>query len=362
MSNTEAAASFVDAAISRSWDGEAAVEADHPASGTSIGIFVHSTTLGPALGGTRLQRYAARPDAAADGVRLAEAMTLKNALAGLPIGGGKAVISAGAALPAGTQRKALMRFYGDLVEQLGGRYITAPDLNTSPRDMDVVSQRTRHVVGKTPAHGGAGTTAVSTAEAVCHSLRAVLSRLGLDAGEATVAVQGAGAVGSRLAALLVQLGVRVKLADPRAELVKPLADRIGAAVVDPVGVLMEECDVLAPCALGGVIDPQTIPRLRCHAIVGAANNQLQDPDRDSRALHERGIVYIPDFLASCGGVLQGAGREVLGWTQEELDARLAAVGETTATILADAAANAEPPYLTALHEARRRLRASATEG
>jgi leucine dehydrogenase len=311
------------------WDGESvSVHVDRE-SGAWMFICVHSTALGKSGGGTRMKHYPGLSDALADGMRLAEAMTLKFACVGFPHGGGKAVIALPTPeLPQGAARTRLMREYGAFVNSLGGLYSCAPDINTSSADMDVIAEMTPYVFGKTEAAGGAGDTAPDTAVGVFHGIRATCRyAFGSDAlSGRTVVVQGAGGVGGRLIELLRQAGASIIATDVDQRRLDELA-RQGIAVVAPDAALTAECDILAPCAVGGVLNAETIPHLRCKAIAGGANNQLGSPS-DAELLGDRGIPYAPDFVINAGGVLHGGGIEELHWTREELDARLAGIGDS----------------------------------
>jgi leucine dehydrogenase len=311
------------------WDGESVSIHRDRESGALMFICVHSTALGKSGGGTRMKHYPSPTDALADGMRLAEAMTLKFACVGFPHGGGKAVIALPTPeLPQGAARTRLMREYGAFVNSLGGLYSCAPDINTSSADMDVIAEMTPYVFGKTEAAGGAGDTAPDTAVGVFHGIRATCRyAFGSDAlSGRTVVVQGAGGVGGRLIELLRQAGASVVATDVDQRRLDELT-RQGIRVVSPDAVLTTECDVLAPCAVGGVLNAETIPHLRCKAIAGGANNQLGSPS-DAELLRDRGIPYAPDFVINAGGVLHGGGIEELHWTRQELDARLAAIGDS----------------------------------
>jgi leucine dehydrogenase len=310
------------------WDGESVSIHRDRESGALMFICVHSTALGKSGGGTRMKHYPSPTDALADGMRLAEAMTLKFACVGFPHGGGKAVIALPTPeLPQGAARTRLMREYGAFVNSLGGLYSCAPDINTSSADMDVIAEMTPYVFGKTEAAGGAGDTAPDTAVGVFHGIRATCRyAFGSDAlSGRTVVVQGAGGVGGRLIELLRQAGASIVATDVDQRRLDELT-RQGIRVVSPDAVLTTECDVLAPCAVGGVLNAETIPHLRCKAVAGGANNQLGSPS-DAELLRDRGIPYAPDFVINAGGVLHGGGIEELHWTRQELDARLAAIGD-----------------------------------
>jgi leucine dehydrogenase len=314
----------------RAWDGEQlVVHHDEPRSAWML-IGVHSTVLGPAMGGTRLTSYRTPVEALDDVLRLSDAMTGKHAAADLPYGGGKAVIAVPEVPARGSDdRRNLLLRYADLVESLHGTYVTAADMNTGEADMDTVGERTSHVLGRSKAGGGSGDPGAATATGVFHGLRATATRAfgSDDLDGRSVLVQGLGSVGSRLAAHLHDAGATVLLADLEGGRASALADELGAKVVDPDDVIGTECDVFSPCATGKVLSEETIPRLRCLAIAGAANNQLATPE-DGDRLREAGIVYAPDFVVNAGGVIHLAGYETLGWNDATMARRLEAIGDT----------------------------------
>ncbi|MGA9160112.1 MAG: Glu/Leu/Phe/Val dehydrogenase dimerization domain-containing protein [Actinomycetota bacterium] len=312
----------------RAWDGEqVVVRFDEPGS-TWMFACVHSTVLGPAAGGTRMKVYAEAYDALRDGLRLASAMTSKNAMAGLPLGGGKAVLAV-PQIPQGGSRRGLLLRYGELVESLHGTYITACDMNTSPSDMDVIAERCSSVLGRTASNGGSGTSAPNTAVGVFHGIRSAAEHAfgSGDLAGRTVAVQGLGAVGAPLARMLADAGARLTVADVDDVRAKELGEELDAEVVPPERIAGVVCDVFAPCATGGVLNARTIPQLRCRVIAGAANNQLGEP-ADAERLAERGILYAPDYVVNAGGVIHLIGYEMLHETDEQVDERLRQIGDT----------------------------------
>jgi len=317
----------------RAWGGEELVVRSDDGSGAWMLVGVHSTTLGPAMGGTRMKPYGSLEDATRDVLRLSRAMTLKNALAGLPFGGGKAVLAV-PEVPTGEARYALMTRYSDLVRALGGTYVTACDMNTTEADMDVVARRTPHVLGRSAAAGGSGGSGPDTAVGVFHGIRAVCRHV-FGSDELTgrsIAIQGVGAVGAHLAELLAGAGATLVVADVDPARAREVAERTGATTVGADEILTSPCDVLAPCATGAVITDETIPTLGCRAIAGAANNQL-GADVDARRLQERGIVYAPDYAVNAGGVIHLAGHETLGWDDAQVAARLAGIDTTVTEVL-----------------------------
>jgi leucine dehydrogenase len=312
----------------RDWDGElVAMRSDEPTS-TWMFVGLHSTVLGPAFGGTRMKVYAEPEEALRDVLRLSSAMTNKNAMADLPFGGGKAVLAV-PSVPSGRSRRDLMLRYGDLIASLGGSYVTACDMNTTSPDMDIIAERCPHVMGATEEHGGSGTSAPDTAIGVFHGIRASLAQaLGSDDPSGrTIVVEGAGAVGGPLIDLLAEAGAKIIVADIDTDRANAVAERVGASVADPSGVFDVPCDVFSPCATGAIMNAETIARLRCRVVAGAANNQLATPE-DADRLAAAGILYAPDYIVNAGGVLHLAGYERLGWTSEQVAARLAAIGDT----------------------------------
>ena len=316
------------------WDGESVSIHRDRESGAWMFICVHSTRLGTAAGGTRMKHYPDLKDALADGMRLAEAMSLKFASVDFPHGGGKAVIALPTPeLPQGEARRRLLREYGSFIDSLGGLYSAAPDMNTSATDMDVIGEVTPYVFCRTEAAGGSGDTAPDTAVGVLHGIKGAcrFAFASENLAGRTVAVQGAGGVGGRLIELLAEAGATVIASDLDARRLKALEDR-GIKVVSPDSVLSAECDVLAPCAVGGIINSRSIPTLHCRVIAGGANNQLETSS-DADLLRMRGIVYAPDFVINAGGVLHGGGLEEQHWSRAVLDEKLAGIGDAVYEIL-----------------------------
>ena len=320
------------------WDGEKVVVHRDRESDAWIFVCIHSTRLGPAGGGTRMKIYGAPDEALADGMSLSAAMTRKLAVAGLPFGGGKAVIAV-REIPGGDRRRALLLRYGDLVGSLRGAFRTSSDLNTGEADMDVIGERTEYVFGRSVAAGGSGNPAAPTAVGVFHGIRASLERaFGSDelAGR-TVLVQGVGGVGSALAGRLAGAGASVLVADVDSARARAVAGPRHAEVVPTDRVLETDCDVYSPCAVGGVLTVDSVPALRCRIVAGSANNQLGDADA-AELLRDRGILYAPDYVIIAGGALAVVGLEQLRWRTTELDASLARIGDTLRQVyeLADA--------------------------
>lgn len=300
------------------------------ASGLRAIVAIHSSLLGPALGGTRWYPYADEEAALDDVLRLSAAMTSKAAVAGVPLGGGKAAVIGDPS----AKTEAQLRAYAAFIESLGGRYITTTDVGTTTAEIDFLADHTRYVVGTSAAKGGSGDTAVLTGQTVTNGLRAALQfAYGTQslAGRHVVVV-GAGKVGARVARYAAQQGVRVSLADVREQAVQALAQELGATVVDAETAYELECDVLSPNALGGVLTADSIERLRCRIVCGAANNQLaRDPD-DADQMRRRGIVYAPDYVVNSGGVI-GVTVELEGYDAARTAALVDAVYETTLGLL-----------------------------
>ncbi|MCW2978763.1 MAG: Glu/Leu/Phe/Val dehydrogenase dimerization region [Solirubrobacterales bacterium] len=325
-------------------------------SGATIAIAVHSTALGPALGGARLWHYGSDDEGVADARRLARAMTYKAAAAGLLLGGGKGVICAPTPRPEGELRRALLLDFGDAVESLGGRYVTAEDVGTGAADMAVIAERTSHVVGLPDERGGSGDPSPVTARGVLAAMRACLEhRFGSPApADVRVCVVGAGHVGGHLATLLAEAGAVLTICDLDPSR-RRLADHLGAAWIDDSAeAIISDCDVLAPCALGGLIDAATVPRLRCRVVCGAANNVLAD-DRLAAALASREITYAPDFIANAGGLIN-VYAELHQLGPAAVADLLGSIGSTVGLILDAADRNGTTPLAEAQTLARRRLR------
>jgi leucine dehydrogenase len=322
--------------VIRSWDGEQVVVRFDHATETWIFICVHSTSRGPAGGGTRMKTYATPAAALEDATRLAGAMTLKMAGIDVPFGGGKAVLAVPRPL-ADRERRGLLLRYGRLIDSLGGTYRTGPDVNTTVDDMDVIAESTPYVFCRSVERGGSGDPGPYTARGVFHGIRASVGyAFGSDElSERSVLVQGVGDVGARLAEQLAEAGARVLVSDIDADRGRHVADGIGAETVTPDAALSTECDVYAPCALGATLNDTSVPRLRCRIVAGSANNQLAEA-KDAERLRSAGVLYAPDFVINAGGVIHAWGTEGLGWTPEQVEARLAGLGDELLGIYARA--------------------------
>jgi leucine dehydrogenase len=310
------------------WDGETAVIRRDRETGGWIFICIHSTRRGPAGGGTRLKIYGSPADGLEDAMRLSGAMSRKLAVAGLPFGGGKAVIAV-PEIPHGPDRRELLLRYADLVAALGGTYRTSSDMNTDESDMDVIWERTKYVLGRSVAAGGSGNPSRPTALGVYHGIRASVAHAtgSADLTGRRVLVQGAGGVGSQLADHLAEAGASVLVADVDQARAESVARRVDGEVVAADHILQTDADVFAPCAVGGVLDVDSASRLRCAVVAGSANNQLAQPEA-AEVLTARGILYAPDYVINAGGAIGVAGLEQLGWSDAEVNAALERIGET----------------------------------
>jgi leucine dehydrogenase len=304
-------------------------------------IVIHNTALGPAVGGTRYWSYKTEADALTDALRLARGMTYKNALAGLPFGGGKSIVLRND----GAAREQLFRAHGRLVESFAGKYITAEDVGTSPADMDYILKETSHVGG---LQGRSGDPSPHTARGVFRAMQAAAKHRWRsdDLAGKTVAIQGCGHVGYFLAGELVRVGARLIVTDVDSAKAERVAKEYGAKTVAPEEIYSQDANVFAPCALGGIVNDETIPQLKAELIVGGANNQLLEP-RHGDVLEQRGILYAPDYAANGGGVINGCCREMLGWDVPKTLAKTDAIYDTLLRIFDLAQQEKIPTYQAA---------------
>jgi len=329
-----------------------------PSVGLRAIVAIHSTALGPSLGGTRFHPYADEASALTDVLRLSQAMSYKSATAGLDLGGGKAVILGD---PPRDKSEALFEAYGAFIERLGGHYITTEDVGTTVADMTVIARSTRWVTGTPVEAGGSGDPSPATAVGVFEAMRAAAERLWGDGDLAGrhVAVSGVGKVGSALVGHLLDAGARVTVADVNEAAVAALGDRV--TVVAPEKVHAVECDIFAPCALGGVLNDTTIPDLACAAVVGSANNQLGTPEH-GRMLHEAGILYVPDFVANAGGVINIAFEIGRDYRWEDAEVAVRRIHENTTVVLETAEREGIAPADAADRVAEERIAARTRTG
>ncbi len=303
----------------------------HPRSGLKAIIAIHNTTMGPALGGCRMMPYASTDEALEDVLRLSKGMTYKCGLADVDFGGGKMVIIGD---PERDKSPELFRAVGRFVEGLNGRFFTGTDMGTDPEDFVHAARESRNFVGLPTAHGGSGDTSIPTALGVLQGLKATAKYLwgSPDLRDRTIAIQGVGKVGGRLLEYLMEEGAFCIIADLNEKKCLEYKERYGERVeISDVNIIHRaDCDIFSPCARGGVINDETLPELRCQAIVGSANNQLVE-DRHGDLLHERGILYAPDYLVNAGGLIQVAD-ELEGFHQERVIAKTKAIYDMLLTI------------------------------
>ena len=304
----------------KEWNGETTIIRYDQPTGAWIFIAIFSTRLGPAGGGTRIKPYPDVQSALQDALRLAEGMTYKFALSGISFGGGKTVI----AIPRDfdTQsRHALLRRYGEMVQKLGGLFYTGPDVGMSSTDMDIISETgSPYVFGRTPKSGGAGSSGPATALGVFSGMQVACEHV---FGEKSlngrrILVQGAGSVGGALIEYLRRAGAVVMFSDVEEKSICRFRDDFSLQCISADKVYSEECDIFAPCALGGVLNAETIPQLKCRVVAGGANNQLAEPN-DAKRLKDRGILYAPDYAINVGGAMCLIGMETQDWTQEHME-------------------------------------------
>lgn len=296
-------------------------------------IAIHNTMLGPALGGCRMWPYDNEEQALHDAIRLSRGMTYKSAVAGLNLGGGKAVIIGDAKT---MKSEALFRAFGRFVQSLAGRYITAEDVGTTVSDMEWVRMETDYVTGFSRALGGSGDPSPVTAFGVYHGMRAAMKKIfGTDSMQGrTVALQGVGQVGFFLIGHLLSAGAKVIAADIDDEKIKRAASQYDALTFVPSDVIYDvDCDVFAPCALGGTVNGNTIPRLRCKIVAGCANNVLENEDIDGPSLVARKILYVPDYVISAGGIIN-VSSELEGYNRKHAIGKAAGIFDIVSQLLA----------------------------
>lgn len=319
-------------------------------------IAMHSTALGPALGGTRFYPYQSEEDAITDVLRLSRGMTLKNAAAGLDYGGGKAVIIGD---PKVIKTEGLLRAFGRMIDSLGGRYVTAEDVGTTTADMEVIGRETDFVAGQDRWEGGSGDPSPATALGVFAALQAGVERVfGSDSLTGLrVVVQGVGKVGYHYVGLLVDGGAEVLVSDVDESAIERVVEDFGVKPIPTQDVLTTETDILSPCALGGLFNDETIASLQCRLIVGSANNQLCT-EADAQRLADRGILYAPDFVANAGGVINVAD-ELHGYSTERAMAHVQALRPRMAAVFDEAAMLKITPQAAAVKLALGRIEAVA---
>ncbi|WP_373493089.1 Glu/Leu/Phe/Val dehydrogenase [Aquiflexum sp.] len=278
-------------------------------------IGIHNTVLGPAVGGTRMWNYASEAEAITDVLRLSRGMTFKAAISGLNIGGGKAVIIGEPKL----KNEAFLRRFGRFIDSLGGRYITAEDVNMKTSDMEYIAMESKYVTGLPEIRGGGGDPSPVTAYGTYLGMKSAAKKaFGSDSlTDKKIAVQGIGQVGKYLVELLVKERAEVFITDIFEDKLKQVAKETGATVVDPNVIYDIDMDIYAPCALGATINDKTIDRLKCQVIAGAANNQLEDEEKHGKILLKKGITYAPDFLINAGGLINVYAEFIGGYNREQ---------------------------------------------
>lgn len=327
-----------------------------PETGLRAIIAVHDTALGPACGGCRMWPYASEAEAVRDVLRLSRGMSYKNAMAGLPLGGGKAVVI-------GDSRKdkteAMMRAFGRVVEQLGGRYITAEDVGTTVADMQAMGQSTRHVAGLSKGSAASGDPSPFTAYGVFLGLKAaVRHRLGTDSLKGLrVAVQGLGNVGGNLARQLAEAGATLVVSDIHADAVARAVEAYGATALPPERIHAAEVDVFAPCALGAVLHERSVAEMKASVVAGAANNQLAT-DPVGELLRQRGILYAPDYVINAGGIINVAAEVMHAYDRDAVLRQVERIPATLAEVFRRADADGRPTSEVADRMARERLAAA----
>lgn len=336
-------------------DHEQLVICHDEATGLKALIGIHNTTLGPALGGTRMWPYATEEEAITDVLRLSRGMTFKNALAGLNLGGGKAVIIGDPKL----KNEAFLRRFGRFVQSLGGRYVTAEDVNMKTSDMEYIGMETKHVTGLPEIKGGGGDPSPVTAFGTYMGMKAAANKaFGSDSLEGKkIVVQGVGQVGQYLIKHLVKEGAEVMITDIFEDKLKSVAKETGAVAIDPNVIYDLDMDIYAPCALGATINDETIDRLKCAVIAGGANNQLKDEAKHGQILLEKGIIYAPDFLINAGGVINVGAEYFGGYNRDIVYKQTEKIYDTCLSILNKSEKEQIPAQQAAIAAAKERIEA-----
>jgi len=319
-------------------------------------IAIHNTVLGPAMGGIRMWDYATEDEAITDALRLSRGMTFKGAIAGLNMGGGKAVIIGDASKQ---KNETLMRRFGKFVESLGGRYVTAEDVNMTTRDMEYIRMETRHVAGMSEAMGGSGDPSPITAYGVYIGMKAARKKAsGSDnLSGVKVLVQGAGKVGSNLIGYLIKEGAKVSVSDIFEEQLRVICSKVNVEVVQSEKIFDADVDVYAPCALGATLNDESIRKMKCSIVAGGANNQLLDETRHGNMLIDRGIVYAPDFLINGGGITNIYYDYIGNYNKDIVMGHVENIYETCLTVLNRADNDSITPQEAAMASAAERISA-----
>ncbi|MYL53592.1 leucine dehydrogenase [Pontibacillus yanchengensis] len=336
----------------KEYDYEQLVFCQDEESGLKAIIAIHDTTLGPALGGTRMWTYASEDEAIEDALRLSKGMTYKNAAAGLNLGGGKTVIIGD---PKTEKNEEMFRAFGRYIQGLNGRYITAEDVGTTVHDMDTIHEETDYVTGISPAFGSSGNPSPVTAYGVYRGMKAAaMEAFGSDSLEGKViAVQGVGNVAYNLCKHLHEEGAQLIVTDINKEAVNRAVENFGAKAVETEEIYAVDCDIYAPCALGATINDDTIPQIKAKVIAGAANNQLKEA-RHGDIIHEMGIVYTPDYVINAGGVINVAD-ELYGYNYDRAMKRVEGLYDTCTRVFEIARRDNIPTYMAADRMAEERI-------
>lgn len=334
------------------YDYEQLVFCQDEASGLKAIIAIHDTTLGPALGGARMWTYASEENAIEDALRLARGMTYKNAAAGLNLGGGKTVIIGD---PFKDKNEEMFRALGRFIQGLNGRYITAEDVGTTVTDMDLIHEETNYVTGISPAFGSSGNPSPVTAYGVYRGMKAAAKEaFGSDSLEGrTISVQGLGNVAYKLCKYLHNEGAKLVVTDINQAAIDRVVHDFGATAVAPDDIYSQEVDIFSPCALGAILNDETIPQLKARVVAGSANNQLQD-SRHGDILHELGIVYAPDYVINAGGVINVAD-ELYGYNRERAMKRVDGIYDSIEKIFTISKRDGIPTYVAANRLAEERI-------
>ncbi len=333
------------------YDYEQVVFCHDKASGLRAVIAIHDTTLGPALGGCRMWTYAKEEDAVTDALRLARGMTYKNAAAGLNMGGAKTVVMGD---PKRDKSEALFRALGRFIESLNGRYVTAEDVGTNVKDMEYIRMETEHVAG---LGEGSGDPSPFTALGVFQGIKAACKEIygSDDLRGKKVAIQGVGNVGYNLAKLLKNAGAQLVITDISEDNIKRAVNELGAKTVKPDEIFGTDCDIFAPCALGAIINDDTIDKLKCRIVSGSANNQLKE-DRHGDMLQKKGILYVPDYIINAGGVINVAAEyEPGGYRKEKATAKVESLYNAVTQVIEISKKENIPTYKAADRLAENRI-------
>lgn len=338
----------------QSYEHEQVIVCSEPSIGLKAIIAIHDTTLGPALGGTRMWNYNNEQEAIRDVLRLSRGMTYKAAISGLNLGGGKAVIIGDARADKNEQ---LFRAFGRYVDSLGGRYITAEDVGIDVKDMEWVSMETKYVTGTPKATGGSGDPSPVTAYGVYVGMKAAAKKAyGSDSLEGKrIAIQGAGHVSSHLAKFLADENADLYICDIYEDKVNEVAQMTGAEVVDPDNIYGLDVDIFSPCALGGVVNDETIPEFKCDIIAGAANNVLDEEEKHGNVLLDKNIIYAPDYVINAGGLINVAS-ELEGYNEERAHNKASRIYDTILDILNYSEDNGMPTYAASNILAEKRIK------